>query len=125
MDVTSMLAELADLKQRKALITTRETQITENIAMHYKDQLAGKAGTHTIDGVKFYIPKQVKWDQALLHELFQQCKASNEDPLDYMTISYDVPESRYKAWPTAIRESFEPARTVSTGKVKIQLGEDK
>lgn len=125
MDVKSMLAELADLKAQKADLAKRETQITEQITEHYKSQLAGKVGTHTIDGIKFYIPKQVKWDQAILADLYARCAAGNENPLDYMTIAYDVPESRYKAWPETIRSEFEPARTVSTGKIRIQLGEDK
>jgi hypothetical protein len=119
-----MLAELTAIKAQKADIAKRETQITETLTDHYRAELAGKVGTHTIDGVKFYIPKQVKWDQSMLHDLFEQCKASNENPLDYLSISYDVPESRYKAWPTSIRESFEPARTVTTGKIKIQFGKE-
>ncbi len=125
MDIQSMLAELADLKAQKAEIAKRETQITETLTDHYREALAGKIGTHTIDGVKFYIPKQVKWDQAILADLYARCAAGNENPLDYMTIAYDVPESRYKAWPETIRSEFEPARTVSTGKIRIQLEGDK
>lgn len=125
MDIATMIAELAVLKAQKAEISRREEQITYEITLEYAPQLRGKTGTQKIDGIKFFIPKQVKWDQAILSGLFARCQANNENPLDYISVSYDVPESRYKAWPESIRTEFEPARTVSTGKTKIQIEEEK
>ncbi|MGN7871651.1 hypothetical protein [Paracoccus sp. 22332] len=38
-----------------------------------------------------------------------------------MDITLSVPERKYTAWPTDIRQEFEPARTVRTGKPKFRL----
>ena len=36
-------------------------------------------------------------------------------------ISFKVPERAYVAWPEAIRQGFEPARTVKTGTLQTDL----
>ena len=39
-----------------------------------------------------------------------------------MSISaYKVPERKYAAWPEAIRQGFEPARTVRPGTLKVEI----
>jgi hypothetical protein len=35
--------------------------------------------------------------------------------------SAQLPERAYVAWPEAIRQGFEPARTVKTGTLKVEL----
>jgi hypothetical protein len=124
MDVTSMLAELADLKQRKQLIAARETQITEMLATEYKTELAEKFGTVRCGEIKFHVPKRIKWNQEMLAGIFEKIQVSGSDPFEFVKVTYDVPESRYKAWPSNIRDEFEPARTVEAGKVTIKLEEE-
>jgi hypothetical protein len=67
------------------------------------------------------LPKRVDWDQAMLAGLVAQIRADGADPAEYVDISFGVPERKYTAWPAHIRETFEPARTVRTGKPRFRL----
>src|SRR5690606_37498657 len=67
------------------------------------------------------LPKRVDWDQAKLGEMVERIRAAGDDPAEYVEISFKVAERNYGAWPTAIREGFEPARTVRPGQLSIQL----
>ena len=72
------------------------------------------------------LPKRVDWDQALLAGLVERIRADGADPAEYVDIAFSVPERKYTAWPKDIRQEFEPARTVRTGKPKfwLLLGEE-
>jgi hypothetical protein len=67
------------------------------------------------------LPKRVEWDQAKLAAMVERIRAAGEDPAEYVEIIFKVPERAYSAWPEAIRHGFEPARTVKTGTLKIDL----
>lgn len=72
------------------------------------------------------LPKRVDWDQAMLAGLVERIRADGADPAEYVDIAFSVPERKYTAWPTDIRQEFEPARTVRTGrpKFRLMLGEE-
>ena len=67
------------------------------------------------------LPKRIDWDQAMLAGLVERIRADGADPTEYVDIAFSVPERKYTAWPGHIREAFEPARTVRTGKLKFRL----
>jgi hypothetical protein len=67
------------------------------------------------------LPKRVDWDQTKLAAMVARIRAANDDPTQYVDITYKVPERKYTAWPDAIREGFEPARTVRTGALSVTL----
>ena len=67
------------------------------------------------------LPKRVDWDQAKLAAMVERIRAAGDDPAEYVEISFRVAERSYAAWPTAIRQGFEPARTVRPGQPSIQL----
>jgi len=67
------------------------------------------------------LPKRVVWDQAMLADLVERIRADGADPAEYVDIAFSVPERKYTAWPTDIRQVFEPARTVRTAKPKFRL----
>lgn len=67
------------------------------------------------------LPKRVDWDQAQLAELVERISAAGDDPAEYVDVSFKVPERKYAAWPESIRQTFEPARTVRTGALKVKL----
>jgi len=67
------------------------------------------------------LPKRVDWDQAKLAAMVERIRAAGDDPAEYVEISFRVAERSYAAWPTAIRQGFEPARTVRPGQLSIQL----
>lgn len=74
-----------------------------------------------IDGVqvKHDIPKIIAWDQDKLAGVYVKIEASGDDPQDYINIKYNITETKYKAFPDAIKNVFNPARTVKDGKAKI------
>jgi hypothetical protein len=67
------------------------------------------------------LPKRVDWDQEALAAMVARIRAAGDNPAQYVDITIKVPERKYTAWPDAIREGFEPARTVRTGALKVTL----
>jgi hypothetical protein len=71
------------------------------------------------------LPKRVEWDQGRLGQMVDRIRAAGDDPREYVETTFKVSERKYGAWPAAIREGFEAARTVRPGKptFRLQLGE--
>src|SRR5690606_27434028 len=67
------------------------------------------------------LPKRVDWDQQKLAAIIERIRATGDDPAQYVDLTVNVPERKYTAWPDAIRAVFEPARTVKTGALRIEL----
>lgn len=89
-------------------------------------QAVGKdTGTVRFDDGDFTIvadlPKRVDWDQDKLAAIIDRIRAAEDDPAQYVDIAIKVPERKYAAWPDAIRKGFEPARTVRTGALKVEI----
>lgn len=82
-------------------------------------------GTHHVtDGgydVTVTIPKRVEWDQARIVEAVERLRGMGENPAEYVETKVSVKEASYNAWPAALRDLFEPARTVKTGKPTFKL----
>ncbi|WP_019560805.1 hypothetical protein [Caldimonas manganoxidans] len=79
---------------------------------------------HLNDGplrVTVDLPKRVAWDQARLSEMARRIAAAGERVEDYLDVEYSVSESRFNAWPAALRAQFEAARTVKPGKPAFRL----
>lgn len=66
-------------------------------------------------------PRTIEWQQDVLADLVQRIQASGETVTDYVELVYRVPERRFNAWPTAIRERFAAARRIKPGKVRYRL----
>jgi hypothetical protein len=67
------------------------------------------------------LPKRVDWDQCKLAEMVERIRASGDDPAEYVETSFKVAERSYAAWPAAMRQGFEPARTVRPAQLSVQL----
>ena len=67
------------------------------------------------------LPKRVDWDQDQLAAMVERIRAAGDDPSQYVDVTYKVPERKYAAWPEAIRQGFEPARTVRPGVLKVEI----
>jgi hypothetical protein len=80
--------------------------------------------SHRQDGeydIKVTLPKRVDWSQPALAAAVETIKGWGEDPAEYVDTKISVSERKYDAWPSAIRDLFEPARTVKTGKPQFAV----
>ena len=67
------------------------------------------------------LTKRIAWDQEKLGQMVERIRAAGDDVAEYIEVSFKVAERAYAAWPRAIREGFEPARTVRPGQLTIEL----
>ena len=130
---TEVLASLLDqadahLRQARAI----KDGLEDAIARRYSDRAAltrhqrnKPTGIIRFDDGPFVViadlPKKPEWDQLQLADIVGQIKAAGDNPLEYVEVSYRVSESRYNAWPTSIRQAFEPARTLKVGKPTFKI----
>ncbi|UAB76988.1 hypothetical protein INR77_09020 [Erythrobacter sp. SCSIO 43205] len=81
--------------------------------------------SHRTDGdydIKITVPKRVDWDQERLESAIATIRDEWEaDPAEYVETKVSVKESKFQAWPAAVRDLFEPARTVKTGKPQFAV----
>ena len=121
-DIDERLARTKAAKARlDAALTTRYgTRAAEERRAQAKDtgtvRLADGDFTVVVD-----LPKRVEWNQEQLAAMVERIRAAGDDPAEYVDISFKVPERKYVAWPEAIRQGFEPARTVKTGALKVEI----
>ena len=67
------------------------------------------------------LPKKVEYDQRKLKEAVEALRKWGENPEDYVSLEVKVAEAKYTAWPPAVRQLFEPARTLKAGKPTYKL----
>jgi hypothetical protein len=136
-DIAQLPVELLAILQREvdermAQVKAAKARLDGALTLRYASRAAEErraAGKDTgtirlIDGdftVVVDLPKRVDWDQDRLAAMVERIRAAGDDPAQYVEIAYKVPERNYTAWPDAIRASFEPARTVKTGTLKIEI----
>lgn len=136
-DIAQLPVELLAILQREvdermAQVKAAKARLDGALTVRYAARAAEErraAGKDTgtirlIDGdftVVVDLPKRVDWDQDRLAAMVERIRAAGDDPAQYVEIAYKVPERNYTAWPDAIRASFEPARTVKTGTLKIEI----
>ena len=92
-------------------------------------QMRQDAGTNTgtvrfdVDGhtVIADLSKKVEYDQRKLKEAVEALRKWGENPEDYVSLEVKVAEAKYTAWPPAVRQLFEPARTLKAGKPTYKL----
>lgn len=122
----------ADAREAAEAARRLQDWIEAAIALRYEQRATGAraaAGKDTgtvrfVDGgveITAELPKRVEWDQARLAALVERIRAGGEDPGEYVEAAYKVPERAYTAWPDRIRQAFEPARTVRTGRPVYRL----
>jgi len=130
--IAILLEDLAALKQQAAiagnhLFAALDMRFAEpaKLACKAKNKDTGTVRLDHDDAVVICdLPKKVEYDQAKLQQAVATLQMEwGENPSEYVQIEIKVPESKYNAWPSKIRELFEPARTVGTGKptYKIEL----
>ena len=118
----------ARLKRDRAAKARLDAALTLRYATRAAEERQARSkdtGTVRFDDGDFTIvadlPKRVEWDQDRLAAMVERIRAAEDDPSQYVDIAFKVPERKYAAWPDAIRQGFEPARTVKTGALKVEI----
>ena len=116
------------LKRDKAAKTRLDAALIVRYATRAAEERQAQAkdtGTVRFDDGDFTVvadlPKRVEWDQSQLAAMVERIRAAGDDPTEYVDIAFKVPERNYAAWPDAIRQGFEPARTVKTGALRVEI----
>ena len=118
----------AALKQAKAA----KSRLDGALVLKYGTQAAERAApparipapSGSMDGdvtVVADLPKRVDWDQAQARRDGRAHPRRRRRPGRVRRDQLQGAERNYAAWPTAIREGFEPARTVRPGKLTFRL----
>jgi uncharacterized protein YdaL len=131
------IGELSELEISKLVLLQKDTianfekakrlkeWLDSAISLKYQNRVAdlrqnqNKATIHFNDGnfkISSTISKKVDWDQLKLKEIVSQIKESGDNPFEYVSISYQVSESKFNAWPEYIKKLFHPARILNTSK---------
>lgn len=109
------------------ILQERVEELEDQIFQQIKDQVKPEGST-TIkqDGYKIVVtfPMRVSWDEELLRQIADRIRDAGDDPEQYIQYKLAVPESKYKAFPGAVRRIFEPARTIKPGKRSIKIEEE-
>jgi len=122
---TAAIAEAARVKRlRDRLDAGIERRYEAAAAAERRSQRKTSGTVRVHDGrvvVISDLPKKVTWDQLSLAKMAERIRAAGDDPMEYMDISYSVPERKYSAWPESVRQSFATARSETTGKPTFKL----
>jgi hypothetical protein len=130
--IDQVAALLEDVADQKAELKRLDDLLSGALHFRYGERAAllrqsesKDTGTVSFSDGEFTIradlPKKVVWDEGKLASAVETIRSWDEDPKDYVSIEVKVPESRYGAWPPAIRSLFEPARTVSAGRATYKV----
>ena len=114
---TQAEAHLADASQMVAILHGVFTR-------RYAAGLNDTGTHHRSDGgydITINVPKRVEYDNKVLANAIDIIKGWGENPDDYVETKISVSESKYKAWPPAIRNLFEAGRTVKSGKPTFKI----
>ncbi|MCW2311471.1 hypothetical protein [Rhodoferax antarcticus] len=130
---------MVEIYQRLELLgqfkdTTRHHEVALHATLNKRfsdqaQQLRQAAGKSTgtvrfeVDGfvVIADLPKRPEYDQSKLKGAVEALRKWGENPDEYVGIEIKVSEAKYNAWPPAVRQLFEPARTLKVGKPTYKL----
>ena len=128
------LARLShELADRKARLAALDQKLASALDLRYgarasqrRAEMGKDTGAVRFDDNGFVVvadlPKRVKWDQEKLRHAVEIIRSSwNDDPADYVKTKLEVSESAFTNWPRVVRELFQPARTVETGRPSYRL----
>lgn len=117
-------AKIAESEVKKVkLILLERKQKDVAAALKQKPEPFG-AVSQIIGDMKVTIttPKKVEWNQEGLATLYAQIAADpDEDVREYIGVEYKVKEDAYKNWPSNLKETFEPHRTLKSGTVSLKI----
>ncbi len=128
-DIDRLLRDIEAVKERAQQyqqVLQGELDHRYSARAHALRQEAGKTtGTVRLEDESFVVvadlPKRAEYDQRKLKEAVEALRKWGEDPAHYVETRFQVSETKYNAWPPAVRKLFEPARTLKTGRPTYRL----
>lgn len=132
LDATRLQELVLGLDYEIALLKKAKAQVDTALIKRYGEQAqAALASTgrdfgtvHITDGsvaIKAELPKKVRWDQEKLADIARRIASTGGNVADFIDTKLSVSETRYTAWPPALRAQFASARTVESGKPSFTL----
>lgn len=125
-----MINKLIALKKVKkhieAKIAACEQSLLNQHKIEIEETLASKDepyGDVTIGNVKFKVPKYVKWEQKELINVQNEIIAQGGNPHDWIDYKMSVSETKFKALPDILKNKFDKARKVTSGKINVSIKE--
>ena len=127
--IAAFLTRVAEIREtarayESALNAALDRRFSEH-AYQLRQQAGKTTGTVRFEADGYVIvadlPKRPEYDQIILMAAVEALRRWGENPEDYVGIEIKVAESKYSAWPSTIRQLFEPARTVRVGKPTYKL----
>ena len=121
-----------DLKDVQTILRDIETAIGNRVG----EEIAAKRAYEKkaegtirvlIDGVEVVsnVPKRVSWDSEALEEILTDMEVEDPsfNPMEWVELTFNIPERKYKEMPTRLRKRVDNARTLKHGKETIKLEE--
>lgn len=109
---------------KRAIVGYLEASYAGDISAAYDVKGADFGSIRVSDGgyeLHIDTPKRVEWDQAQLRTLREKIAENGDNPDEYVKATFGVDERAYAAWPSYLRLTFEPARTVKPGSRTVKL----
>ncbi|WP_029604417.1 hypothetical protein [Kozakia baliensis] len=111
-----------DLAEMKAAVESYSEALYRTISARYADTFEGERDkdtgvVHIIDqGFKVTqdIRKNVRYDQKKLKAVLDKLASKGENILEYVEVTYKIPERKWAVWPNALRKTFESSRSVNS-----------
>ncbi len=103
-------------------------ELEDQIEKMFQDRIKDRGETTIKEGgykITVKYPVNVKWDEKQLNEIAEKIRAHGDDPTRYIRFKPQITQTAYNKFPQPIQQVFQPARSTSIGKRKIEIKEDK
>lgn len=131
-EINDKIVKLVSLNESIKLLQADKLNLEDDILKHIKsdvdsylkDKDYGSGTANVVIGdakIKVTIGKKVTYDQYGLRKAFYVLKDKGQNPEEYISVKYDVSESKYKEWPSDLKDVFKAYRTVEPTKPKIEV----
>ena len=116
------LAEIIGwIERSRGDIRTYEIAVNQELQRRFQERTGTVRFAQGAFTVVAELPKRVDYNQAKLRAAVEELRLRGEDPNDYVAFEISVPESNWHGFTPGIRELFQDARTVKSGRQSFKL----
>jgi hypothetical protein len=114
-----------DIRNYESIVNQELARRFQERAAQVRSSQAKSTGTVRFTQEEFTVvadlAKKVEYDQVQLKQAVTELRRRGEDPEDYVVIEINVPESNWHQFAPGVKQLFENARTVKTGRQSFKL----